>query len=93
MPFLPVGLETASEAPRSAQTGPCLPFLRSALPPHPPPSDSYLCFTLNHLCSFLLFSISIPHEFLFSFQVPAKKTLKEKKKTKPLKKLGCEFSL
>lgn len=37
MPFLPVGLETASEAPRSAQTGPCRAFLRSAVHPAPRP--------------------------------------------------------
>lgn len=37
MPFLPVGLETASEAPRSAQTGPCRAFLRSAVHPAPHP--------------------------------------------------------
>lgn len=31
MPFLPVRLETASQAPRSVQTGPCRPFLCSRL--------------------------------------------------------------
>lgn len=35
MPFLPVKLETASEAPCSGQTGPCRAFLRSGV--HPPP--------------------------------------------------------
>lgn len=64
MPFLPVELETASEAPRSAQTGPCRAFLRSGVHPPPlshlpllsPPSSphpvllaSYLCFAHGHL--------------------------------------------
>lgn len=31
MPFLPVELETASQAPRSAQTGPCQVFLWSGV--------------------------------------------------------------
>lgn len=57
MPFLPVELETASQAPRSAQTGPCQAFLWSgAQPPlhllHPVPS--YLCLQL-----FLSFSVGI----------------------------------
>lgn len=37
MPFLPVGLETASEAPGWAQTGPCRAFLRSSRPLTPCP--------------------------------------------------------
>lgn len=54
MPFLPMELETASQAPRSAQTGPCLglPGVRIGThppSPHPMPLASYLCFTHCHL--------------------------------------------
>lgn len=52
MPFLPVGLETASEAPGWAQTG-AVPRLPEVSATSPPPSlHSYLCFTLTHLCCF-----------------------------------------
>lgn len=63
MPFLPVGLETASEAPGRAQTGPCRAFLRSAVhpAPHPVSLDSYLCFTLHHLLLFWPLLICILH--------------------------------
>lgn len=63
MPFLPVELESAREAPRSAQTRPCRAFLRSGA--HPPRPHlvllaSYLGFTLGHLFFFvqLVFCVS-----------------------------------
>lgn len=80
MPFLPVALETASQAPRSAQTGPCraLPGVRSARPlspyissPTPPvPLASYLFLT--HTPPYILF-----YDLAFgvsnrSFKVPVK---------------------
>lgn len=57
MPFLPAALETASQAPRSAQTGPCRalpgvrsanPYLPTSPPPPPVPPASYLFLTHIH---------------------------------------------
>lgn len=59
MPFLPVELETASQAPRSAQTGPCQAFLwTGAQPPCSTPLCSHLPLLLTPVAPSPLISAS-----------------------------------
>lgn len=90
MPFLPVGLETASEAPGSAQTGavPRLPEVSAAPPPLPPAHIPGLLSLLRTHPS-LLFRLLLISILLLFFQSSSQKKCGKKNQLKNLAASFC----